>query len=182
MIKKLLGLYCPVLVGFMVVASGSVACGVGKSDSGDSSDHLSHSGHLSHLSSSDHSSQAGSGEILVTKGWVRWVPPVSRATAVYLTLENSSADVETLVSVSSPIAKTGEIHQVTYENGVMTMGHMSSVHMPAGEFVKLAPGKNHIMLIGLQKPLHEGQLVEVNLGFSNAMAKTVKLPVLKTAP
>ena len=88
-------------------------------------------------------------------------------TACYATLTASTDD--RLVSVASPIAGTGEVHEMKTENGVMSMAELKDgLPLPAGEAVALAPGGTHIMLFQLATPLAVGDTVSLTLTFEHA--------------
>ncbi len=66
--------------------------------------------------------------------------------------------------------------------GVMQMREMTSLALPAGEAVALAPGGYHIMLVSLAAPLEIGQTFDVTLDFEDADDQVVTVEVLDEAP
>jgi copper(I)-binding protein len=52
-------------------------------------------------------------------------------------------------------------------SSMMSMKEVASVTIPANGSVTFEPGGYHIMLIGLAKPLKDGQKFDLNLGFLN---------------
>lgn len=88
-------------------------------------------------------------------------------TACYMTLTAPAAD--RLMSVAAPDAARAELHEMKTENGMMSMAEITGgLALPAGEAVALASGGNHIMLLGLSRPLAEGDTVSLTLGFEKA--------------
>jgi len=88
--------------------------------------------------------------------------------AVYATLGNSGSRADALVSASSDVARSAELHRVENDAGVMRMRPVKSIPLPPGEKVELAPGGYHIMLIGLVRALDPGDSVRVTLEFEHA--------------
>ncbi|HEX3417160.1 MAG TPA: copper chaperone PCu(A)C, partial [Stellaceae bacterium] len=84
-----------------------------------------------------------------------------------------------LVSASTPVAKKAELHTMSMQGMVMKMRPISGVDIPAGQAVSLKPGGEHIMLMGLNQPLREGQSFPLNLDFEKAGQRTVTVTVEK---
>ncbi|MDQ1120066.1 MULTISPECIES: copper chaperone PCu(A)C [Pseudoxanthomonas] len=118
----------------------------------------------------------GSG-IQVRAAWTRATPPQAPSAAGYLTLVNSGAQADRLVSVSSPAATRVELHESRMDGGVMRMRRLEGLDLPAGATVALAPSGTHLMLIGPRQPLVAGQTIELVLRFAHAPAQTVRLQV-----
>jgi hypothetical protein len=62
---------------------------------------------------------------------------------------------------------------------VMKMRPITGLDIPAGQPVTLKPGGEHIMLMGLNQPLHEGQSFPLTLDFEKAGPRTVTVTVEK---
>jgi len=93
-------------------------------------------------------------------------------TGCYMTLTATTDD--RLVSVSTDAAGMAEIHEMSTEGGVMTMGEMAGgLPLPAGQATALQPGDNHIMLMQVVAPLADGDTVELSLTFEDAAPITV---------
>lgn len=75
-------------------------------------------------------------------------PGQTRA-AVYLKLENRSAEDRRIHFLSTPVAATAEVHRHTYEDGVMKMRPVAHPQVPAQSALVFEPGGYHIMLIDL---------------------------------
>jgi len=68
-------------------------------------------------------------------------------------------------------------------DGVMQMRQVEEgLPIPAGGSLALAPGGAHLMLIGLDEPIHEGDQVTLTLEFANAAPIEVAVPVAAEAP
>lgn len=95
-------------------------------------------------------------------------PPTASAGAGYMTITNTGTGDDTLVAVESGFPKT-MIHKTTMEDGVMKMRHQKGgVPIPAGETVSFEPGGLHIMFMGLEAPLKDGEKNTATLVFEKA--------------
>lgn len=111
----------------------------------------------------------------------RPMPNGRDVTACYITLTASQAD--RLISVSTPLAATAEVHEMKTEGGIMQMGVLTGgLPLPAGEAVGLAPGGNHIMLTGVKIPLAAGDTVALTLTFEKAATLVVQATVGQPTP
>jgi copper(I)-binding protein len=113
--------------------------------------------------------------VTATDAWVRGTVPAQKTTGAFLTLE-SSEDAK-LVSVSTPAAKTAEIHESQQMQGMMHMHAVDEVQLPAGKRVELKPGGFHVMLVDLAKPLGEGDSVPLTLTIEDKHGKRSKIEV-----
>lgn len=97
--------------------------------------------------------------------------------AVFMTLTNTSGQGDMLVAASSPAATTTELHVHKTVNGVIQMRPVSALTIPAGGSITLQPGAEHVMLIGLKRPLREGETIPLQLVFthSNIVETTVQI-------
>jgi len=116
-------------------------------------------------------------ELEINNAWARATPGKSENGAAYLTIQSPTAD--RLVSASSPVAKKAELHTMSMQGMVMKMRPIAGLDIPAGQPVALKPGGEHIMLMGLNQPLREGQSFPLTLGFEKASPRTVTVTVEK---
>ena len=123
------------------------------------------------------SALAQTGQLEVSSAWARATPAKAENGVAYLTIRSPTGD--RLVSVSSPVAKKAELHTMEMAGMVMKMRPLAGLDIPAGQPVALKPGGEHIMLIGLQHPLREGQPFSLTLNFEKAGARTVTVAVEK---
>ena len=92
-----------------------------------------------------------------------------------MSITNKGAAADRLVSASSPAAEKVQIHEMTMQNGVMKMRELpNGLPIEAGKTVSLAPGGNHLMLMGLKAPLKQGDKIPLTLNFE----KTGKIDVM----
>lgn len=120
---------------------------------------------------------AQTGQLAVDNAWARATPGKSDIGAAYVTIHSPTAD--RLVAASTPVAKKAELHTMEMSGMVMKMRPISSIDIPAGQSVSLAPGGMHIMLMGLKQPLKAGQSFPLSLTFAKAGTRTVNVAVEK---
>jgi periplasmic copper chaperone A len=116
-------------------------------------------------------------QLEVDKAWAGATPGNAENGAAYVTITSPAAD--RLVSASTPVAKKAELHTMSMQGMVMKMRPISGVDIPAGQPVSLKPGGEHIMLMGLNQPLREGQSFPLTLDFEKAGRRTVTVTVEK---
>lgn len=104
---------------------------------------------------------AADSAIRVTNAWAKATVAGQKVAGAYL--EITAPMDGRLTGVSSPVAKSAEIHSMKMENGVMKMRQLKAIDLPAGTMVKLEPGGLHVMLFDLEKPLRAGQKVPLVL-------------------
>src|SRR5436190_12616891 len=116
-------------------------------------------------------------QLEVNNAWAGATPGKAENGAAYVTIQSPTAD--RLVSASTPVAKKAELHTMSMQGMVMKMRPISGVDIPAGQPVSLKPGGEHIMLMGLNEPLREGQSFPLTLTFEKAGAREVTVAVEK---
>jgi copper(I)-binding protein len=97
--------------------------------------------------------------------------------AVYVTLSNSGAQPDALVSASTDAAQSAELHETKHDGGVMKMRPVQTIPVPAGGKTELKPGGYHIMLMGLKHDLKPGDKIAVTLRFQRGGQVRVEAPV-----
>jgi hypothetical protein len=87
----------------------------------------------------------------------------------------TSKRVATLVGVSSPDARTVELHSMTSANGMMKMREVKTIELPAGKRLNLRESGYHLMLNGLKAPIKEGETVPLTLSIKVGKQGVVKI-------
>lgn len=120
-------------------------------------------------------------EISTQNAWIR--SSTGPNGALFLEIENDSPQLETLVSATTHQDQCDhmELHTHKHEDGKMMMRQVSSIEVPAQDKVELKPGGLHIMLMGLKKPLQDGQMVPVSLTFESGETLDLEVPVKSSA-
>lgn len=123
------------------------------------------------------------GDLTIFHPWARPTAEGSAMGAAYLSIKNAGAAPDKLVSAASPVAKKAELHETREENGVMKMRTVEGgIEIAPGAAQELKPGGYHIMLVGLNKRLQEGEMVPLTLTLAKAGAIEVKIKVEKREP
>ena len=91
-------------------------------------------------------------------------------TAGYFTLQNTG-EADTLLSVSTPVASSVEMHESTMENGMMAMKRLDKVEVPTGGIVAFEPGGKHLMMFGVKSDIALGSQATFTLTFAKAGRK-----------
>ena len=121
-------------------------------------------------------------EILVKEAWIRGVPPSAKSTAAFMTIQNTGSVEMIINSADSEVAEIVQIHTMEQVGEVMKMKELSELRVPANGQISLAPKGYHIMLIGLLKPISEGEVIPLSLNFSDGSIVTVEAVVRKWGP
>ena len=119
--------------------------------------------------------QVYAGDVAVSAAWARATAPGQDSAAVYLRI--TSQQQASIVAVNSPVADSAEIHSMTHDNGMMKMRELETLPLPARQEVVLSSGGNHIMLIGLKKPLKAGDSVPLTFTVQFADKRREKVEV-----
>ena len=119
------------------------------------------------------------GDIHIMKPWSRPLPAVSVNGAAYMTLMNKGSAADKLVSVSTPAARKAELHNHIMEGGMMKMRPAGTVAITPGKPTVLQPGGLHVMLMGLAKPLVEGNSFALTLNFERAGSIEVEVRIFE---
>lgn len=117
------------------------------------------------------------GALEISGAFTRATLPNAPVAGGFFTVTNTGAEDDLLLSVSSPIAKQSQIHEMAMEGDVMKMRQLADgLVIPAGESVTLAPGGYHLMFMGLNATIKEGDTVPVTLTFEKAGTIVIELP------
>lgn len=120
---------------------------------------------------------AFSESVTVEAPWARATPPGADTAAFYLTVKDKGAP-DRLLSATSPIASKTELHMTMKQGEVMQMHALEhGIEVAPGRPVVFKPGGLHIMLMGLKRPLKQGESVPLTLVFEKAGQVETKVPV-----
>jgi copper(I)-binding protein len=118
------------------------------------------------------------GAIEVTQPWVSATPNAALTAVAYATIVNRGAVPDRLISASSLVARSVELHEMSMAGGVMRMRAMGGgAAIGAGKTLVLSPGGEHLMLIGPTRPLRAGEKVPLTLTFAHAGRVNVEFDV-----
>jgi hypothetical protein len=117
--------------------------------------------------------------IVITNAWARATPPGAKTGAAYVTVTNTGAQADKLLSAATPAAGEAQLHTTITEDGVMKMRPVSAIDLKPGASVTLKPGAMHLMLMDLKQPLKEGDSFPLALTFEKAGSVTATVKVQK---
>jgi copper(I)-binding protein len=120
------------------------------------------------------------GNVEIAHSWAR--PSTGKTGAAYFTLTNHGTSDDTLLSAASDAAAKVQIHDMKMDGNIMRMRKLDDLPLPAGQTVNVAPGGIHIMMIGLVKPLSQGDTIAMHLEFAKAGGIDVAVPVQMKPP
>jgi copper(I)-binding protein len=124
-------------------------------------------------------SSASAGGLAVTGAWSRTTPRGVTVGVVYFKLHNDTAKSDRLLKLKASVATSAGVHRTEVIEGVAHMRDVAVLHVAAGERVAFEPGGMHVMLMGLKKPLVEGQTFDLELQFEVAGPRKVRVVVRK---
>ncbi len=131
---------------------------------------------LAALIASLHTAMAG--DLTVTGAFARAsTSPGATTGVVYLTITNTSADIDTLAAIATPAAGMAMVHESKDEGGNATMAPVMALEIPAASSVTLKPGGLHIMLMDMKAPLKQGATVHLDLTFARAGQIGIDVPI-----
>lgn len=91
---------------------------------------------------------------------------------------NGDKDVK-VVKAENPVSRVTELHNHINDGGVMKMRQVPGIDIKAKGEAVLKPGSLHVMLIDLQAPMKEGDVVPITLGFDDGSSKKVEAKVVR---
>ncbi len=97
--------------------------------------------------------------------------------AAYLTITNDGRESDWVTKASSDVSAAVEFHTMEMVDGTMQMRPMGDVVIPPGASMTFQPGGDHLMLIGLTRPLRVGDVVTLKLTFDRHGEITVPVTV-----
>ena len=130
------------------------------------------------LSAGPTPAQQASGSGLKIEGaWARATPAAAAVGAGYLTIHNPGSAADALLGGECEAARDVQVHEMKHVQGMMQMGPVPKIEIGPGQTVTLKPGGFHLMLVGLKRPLKEGERLPLTLHFEHAGAVPVELVV-----
>ncbi|WP_433212201.1 copper chaperone PCu(A)C [Microtetraspora malaysiensis] len=109
---------------------------------------------------------SGQAAISVTDPWVKSTE--SGMTAAFGTLVNNGDTEVTVLSATSPLSPDVELHEVVDSGGKMVMRPKEGgFTIPAHGTHQLEPGADHIMMMGVTKPVKPGDQISFTLTFKD---------------
>lgn len=123
--------------------------------------------------------------IMIKDPYSRSAGPNAKTGAAFFGIMNNTDQDDRLIAAASDIAKLVELHtHIETADGVMQMRKVEGgFPVEAGGMHMLQRGGDHVMFMGLNSPMVDGETVTVTLTFEKAGDITVDIPVdLKRKP
>ncbi|UYV36684.1 copper chaperone PCu(A)C [Rhodobacteraceae bacterium D3-12] len=117
--------------------------------------------------------------IMVDDPYARTSSAKSTSGAAFMLIHNHTGADDRLIDVKSDVAKRVELHtHLEDSNGVMKMIHVEEgFDLPKDGMIAMKRGGAHVMFMGLNAPLKQGDKVAVTLVFEKAGEVNVEIPV-----
>ena len=121
---------------------------------------------------------AAANGIEITDAYARSAGAMARAGAAFMAVTNTTDSDDRMIDALSDISARVELHTHIVTDGVARMTRLEDgIPIPAGETVNLERGGLHVMFMGLNGGMEEGETVDVTLVFQNAGEIPVAIPV-----
>jgi len=109
-----------------------------------------------------------SSSLMIEGAFARASSGHGKNSAAYLSIHNHSPNDDYLIEAKTNVAAMTSIHNHINDKGIIKMRAVQQIAIPANDNIKLQPGGFHIMLMGLKKPLLEGDKFDLTLVFKKA--------------
>lgn len=116
--------------------------------------------------------------IAISEAFARSAGHHAKSGAAFMILSNVGDTGDTLLGVSSDVAKRVELHTHVMQEGVAKMRKIEGgIQIEPGADHVMARGGDHVMFMGLNRPFKRGETVNVVLHFERAGDVVVDIPV-----
>lgn len=116
-------------------------------------------------------------EPVFENGWVRAMPPGSKMTAGFGTLNNVTAATIEIESVTSPWFRDISLHRTEDVDGVSRMREVDSLVLAPGQELEMAPGGYHLMLMMPLQSIVPGRVVPLEFKAADGRVFSFEAPV-----
>ena len=101
----------------------------------------------------------------------------SKVGVTFCNFTNHTEEDRKLVSITSEVAETVEMHDHVVEGDIMKMRKVDDIALPAGNTTELKPGGLHIMLINTKQPLKvdDSFVLQFHLDNGETFEETIKV-------
>ena len=134
--------------------------------------------------SAQHHGHYEAGDILIMEPFATPTPPGAKIGAAYVaSMQNKGQQADRLLRAHSSAAGRVELHSGEIgADGIMRMRELDDMPLPPKTTLQMAPGRgNHLMLMGLARPLKAGDRFAMTLEFERAgkveVEVVVKVPI-----
>lgn len=135
------------------------------------------------VSASAQAQEFKKGALTIEKPYATATAPGQPNGAIFIKeIKNAGAEADELIGAKTSASKAVEVHRMSMENNMMAMREIAGIAIPASGKVSMDRGAKdgfHLMLMGLAKPLQEGESFSATLIFRKAGEVPVKVSVEK---
>ena len=119
------------------------------------------------------------GGIDPSKAWTQATTSATGDAPLYMTITNRASVPDSLLRIRCPtdLADFTVKHATDRGEGGTAMREVKSFEIPAGGTLTLAPGGDHLMLLSVRQPFHQGDTFTCSLVFRTAGTVTVAVTV-----
>jgi periplasmic copper chaperone A len=117
--------------------------------------------------------------VVVHDAWARVPEPSKMETALYMVIENHTAQKRSVVSASSDAAGKVEMHQMRMDGRIMVMLPVAEIAIPARGKASLSPNGLHMMMYRLKTRPVAGDNLNVVLKLDDGSSVPVTATVRK---
>ncbi len=116
--------------------------------------------------------------IQIEQPYARASSPIAKSGGIFLQITNNGPEDDRLIAVRTDAARSPQLHTNIIVDGVAKMRELEDgIPIPAGETVVLQRGGLHVMMMGLTRPLLQGETISVTLVFEKAGEITIEVPI-----
>jgi hypothetical protein len=108
------------------------------------------------------------GSLEIMAPWSRATPKGAATAIGYMTIKNDGTTPDRLIGGSVDFARDFQLHSMVMEGDVSKMRDLKGVDIAPGQTIEFKPGGSHVMFVGLEHPLAEGEHVKGTLVFEHA--------------
>ena len=121
----------------------------------------------------------GAETIAVDGAYARASSKLAKSAAVFMEIKNMSSTEDRLLGARSDFAKRVELHtHIKSEDGVMKMRRVAGgLLVPGNGNLMLQRGGDHIMFMGLTRPISDREIIQLMLIFENAGSFEIEIPI-----
>ena len=112
-------------------------------------------------------------EFTISNVIIKEMPPGRAMAVAYLRIENFQDTNLVLNYIHTPVAESVAVHRSLYEGGMMKMREVKHLSVNAGNAIVFQPRSFHLMLIGVERQLKDGELVPLTFEFEGFAPRTV---------
>lgn len=117
-------------------------------------------------------------DVVVTDAYARVARPGAPTGAIFMVLHNAGDRPDRLIAADSPVAEIVQLHTHIHQDGIVRMRRMEGgIPLEPGAKHELARGGDHVMLMGLNRHLADGERITLTLTFEITGDVTVEVPI-----